>query len=60
MGKIDKDAFPAPDEMVRKTVEFEPPQTPLETMIADIWSTILHLKKVGRKDSFFRIGGHSI
>lgn len=59
-GKIDKDAFPTPDEMVRKTVDFEPPQTPLETMIADIWSTILHLKKVGRKDSFFKIGGHSI
>ena len=60
-GKIDRKALPAPDHL-RPDLEasFVAPRTPIETMMADIWSQILQLEKVGIHDSFFTIGGHSL
>lgn len=59
-GKVDQKALPNPQETLRDAVPFQPPETPLEILIADIWATILHLDQVGRQDNFFLIGGHSI
>jgi acyl carrier protein len=36
------------------------PQTPIEKAIARIWSSVLHLERVGIHDNFFHLGGHSL
>ena len=40
--------------------DFEPPKTPMEISIAEIWQEALELKRVGRHDNFFDLGGHSL
>jgi amino acid adenylation domain-containing protein len=60
-GKIDRQALPAPDHS-RPDLEgaFVAPRTPIEEMIAAIWSQVLKLEKVGIHDNFFSLGGHSL
>ncbi|HEX6717639.1 MAG TPA: amino acid adenylation domain-containing protein [Pyrinomonadaceae bacterium] len=60
-GKIDRKALPAPDH-ARPDIEavFAAPRTPIEEMIAAIWSQVLKLEKVGIHDNFFSLGGHSL
>jgi len=60
-GKIDRKALPAPDH-ARPDIEgaFVAPRTPIEGMIAAIWSQVLKLEKVGIHDNFFSLGGHSL
>ena len=41
-------------------VVYTAPSTPVEEMLADIWTSILNLDSVGTKDNFFKIGGHSL
>ncbi|HJT27199.1 MAG TPA: HAD-IIIC family phosphatase [Pyrinomonadaceae bacterium] len=41
-------------------VVYTAPSTPVEEMLADIWTSILNLDRVGIKDNFFKIGGHSL
>lgn len=60
-GKIDKKALPDPDRDQRLSEkEFVPPATSLEVEIAEIWSEILHIDKIGLTDNFFELGGDSI
>ncbi len=42
------------------TVPYEPPRTPLERRLAEIWSEMLNVPKVGINDNFFDLGGHSL
>ncbi|MEG3959207.1 amino acid adenylation domain-containing protein [Microcoleus sp. herbarium2] len=60
-GKVDRKALPSP-EMARLEVEttFAAPRTPIEEMLALIWSDILGVKQVGIHDNFFELGGHSL
>ncbi len=39
---------------------FVAPQTPIETMLAAIWTEILQLERVGIHDDFFALGGDSL
>lgn len=39
---------------------FRQPSTETELLIADIWQTVLRVKKVGADDNFFDLGGHSL
>ncbi|MBY0461909.1 MAG: amino acid adenylation domain-containing protein, partial [Alphaproteobacteria bacterium] len=60
-GKIDKKALPSPDLVIRQTKEeYVRPQTLLQQQLADIWSQVLRIEKIGIDDNFFRIGGDSI
>jgi amino acid adenylation domain-containing protein len=60
-GKIDRKELPAPDQTRPDIAEaFAPPRTPIEEMLAAIWSQTLRLEKVGIHDNFFNIGGHSL
>jgi thioesterase domain-containing protein len=59
-GKLDRDALPAPDASPKTRDDFVPPETPLEKKLAEIWATVLNLERVGRKDNFFDLGGHSL
>lgn len=60
-GKIDRKAFPAPDDsqaVVR--ADYTPPENEMEEIIAEIWKQALGIQKIGREDRFFDIGGHSL
>jgi amino acid adenylation domain-containing protein len=60
-GKVDRKALPAPD-VSRPELEqaFIPPQTPVQIALAEIWTQVLGLEKVGILDNFFELGGASI
>jgi amino acid adenylation domain-containing protein len=57
-GKVDKRSLPAPNRQQNRT--FVPPQTPIETQLAQIWGQVLNLDRVGLNDNFFELGGHSL
>jgi len=59
-GKVDRRALPAPDlERSRLETKFVAPRTPVEKVLAKIWSEVLGLVCVGVHDNFFDLGGHS-
>ncbi|PHM46120.1 Amino acid adenylation [Xenorhabdus mauleonii] len=59
-GKIDRRAFPAPDQSAIVTRSYEAPQGETETVLAQIWQNLLGLERVSRHDHFFELGGHSL
>jgi acyl carrier protein len=60
-GKIDRRALPTPDlERSRLETKFVAPRTPVEKILAKIWSEVLGLERVGVHDNFFELGGHSL
>ncbi|MBD2128004.1 amino acid adenylation domain-containing protein [Microcoleus sp. ZQ-A2] len=60
-GKIDRRALPAP-EQTRPELEgiYVAPRTSIEAQLAEIWTKVLGLEKVGIHDNFFDLGGHSL
>jgi amino acid adenylation domain-containing protein len=60
-GKVDRQALPAPDQ-TRPEVEstFIAPRTPIEELLASIWTRVLGIEQVGVHDNFFELGGHSL
>jgi acyl-coenzyme A synthetase/AMP-(fatty) acid ligase len=59
--KIDRTALPAPDtDFVENGHEFEAPATEMEENLAELWTELLDLPRVGRRDNFFESGGHSL
>jgi amino acid adenylation domain-containing protein len=44
----------------RQKPEFVAPRTPIEERLANIWSDVLHVERVGMFDNFFDLGGHSL
>jgi amino acid adenylation domain-containing protein len=60
-GKLDRRALPAPDSTRPSAGKvFQPPRTPQEVTLAEVWAEALHLDRVGIYDSFFELGGDSI
>ncbi len=59
-GKLDRKALPAPDETALLSREFEAPQGNVEIALAQIWSEVLKVERIGRHDHFFELGGHSL
>jgi acyl carrier protein len=59
-GKIDRKKLPEPEWNLKIGLEYVPPRTPTEKILAEIWKSELGLEKVGIKDNFFLIGGDSI
>ncbi|MEG5092537.1 amino acid adenylation domain-containing protein [Microcoleus sp. B13-B4] len=59
-GKVDRRALPAPDLRPELEEFFVAPRTPIEEMLASIWSNILLIDSVGVHDNFFTLGGHSL
>ena len=60
-GKIDRRALPAPDGS-RRPEDGIPiaPRSSIEERLAAIWSSLLHIERVGVHDNFFALGGDSI
>lgn len=60
-GKIDYHALPAPENLhPQRAEDYVAPQTNLERIIATIWQDVLAVEKVGVRDNFFDLGGHSL
>ena len=56
-GKVDRAALPAPGAT---RTAFIAPASPLERRLADLWSEVLGVERVGLGDDFFALGGDSI
>lgn len=59
-GKLDRRSLPAPALTASSHASSEPPATPTEKWLADIWSGLLGIRSIGRDESFFELGGHSL
>ncbi|MFG6175962.1 amino acid adenylation domain-containing protein [Halomonas sp. THAF12] len=57
-GKIDRKALPAPE--LAGEAEYVAPEGATEEALAEIWSEVLDVARVGRHDNFFELGGDSI
>ena len=58
-GKIDWASLPDPGRE-KQTAGHVPPRDPVETKLAEIWTTVLGLENPGVQDNFYELGGHSI
>jgi amino acid adenylation domain-containing protein len=58
-GKIDKARLPAP-QLPAAGAALVPPRTVLETVLVDMYATVLGHEQAGAADSFFDIGGNSL
>ncbi len=59
-GKVDRKALALRDVSLETLESYVAPQTQTERLIAQLWSEILNIEKVGRNDHFFDLGGHSL
>ncbi|WP_319925649.1 non-ribosomal peptide synthetase [Xenorhabdus littoralis] len=59
-GKLDRQAFPAPNQSAAVIHSDEAPIGDIEITLAQIWQELLRLEQVGRHDNFFVLGGHSL
>ncbi|MGB5977613.1 MAG: amino acid adenylation domain-containing protein, partial [Cyclobacteriaceae bacterium] len=59
-GKVDKHALPKPGEALLKAVTYEAPATETEEKLETIWQEVLGISPIGRKASFFALGGSSL
>ncbi|MDA3664239.1 amino acid adenylation domain-containing protein [Mycobacterium xenopi] len=57
-GKLDRRALPAP--RYTDADRYQPPATPTEQILADIYAQVLALQRVGVEESFFDLGGDSL
>ncbi|HVK86707.1 MAG TPA: non-ribosomal peptide synthase/polyketide synthase, partial [Kofleriaceae bacterium] len=59
-GKLDRAALPVPDDAALARDRYEAPRTPLEELLAGIWSELLGVERISRSANFFDLGGHSL
>ncbi len=58
-GKIDRTALPEPDAAAAAGA-FRAPRTLIETVVVDMYATLLKAEQVSVEDSFFDLGGNSL
>lgn len=60
-GKLDRESLPDPNfDQTAEPKNFVAPTTELEIQLAQVWSEILAVDKIGLHDNFFDLGGHSL
>ncbi|HEX3531511.1 MAG TPA: non-ribosomal peptide synthase/polyketide synthase, partial [Thermoanaerobaculia bacterium] len=60
-GKVDRASLPALDAAgLESSSERVAPRTPVEEILASIWSEVLGVTGLGVYDNFFDLGGHSL
>jgi hypothetical protein len=59
-GKLDRSALPAPVPAGAERGIDDPPRTPTERLVAELWGEVLGGTDFARTDSFFSLGGDSL
>jgi amino acid adenylation domain-containing protein len=60
-GKVDRQALPTPEPgRQEREAPYQPPRSPTETTLAEIWATVLRVDRVSVEDNLFHLGGHSL
>ncbi|MBC9908991.1 non-ribosomal peptide synthase/polyketide synthase [Chitinophaga varians] len=59
-GKINKRALPEADLSALGGATYVAARNLTEQQLADIWSSLLQVEKIGIHDNFFELGGHSL
>jgi acyl carrier protein len=61
-GKVDRKALPTPEggRLEAERQEYVEPRTQVEQTLAGLWAEVLGLERVGARDNFFSLGGHSL
>jgi amino acid adenylation domain-containing protein/non-ribosomal peptide synthase protein (TIGR01720 family) len=59
-GKVNKAALPEPKEFIVSDKEYVGPVGEIEALLADVWSEVLNVRKIGVNDNYFTLGGDSI
>jgi len=57
-GKLNRQSLPEPEIKIGK--DFIAPRNEIEKNLADVWSAVLGVNKIGINDNFFILGGDSI
>jgi pristinamycin I synthase-3/4 len=58
-GKLDRRRLPLPESPVNPQT-YSAPRVPEEEVLCEIFAQVLGVERVGVKDNFFEIGGHSL
>ncbi|RBL90282.1 non-ribosomal peptide synthetase [Chitinophaga flava] len=59
-GKVDKTRLPSPAEQASGGAVYVAPTNDIEQQLVDIWQEVLEKERIGIKDNFFDLGGHSL
>ncbi len=60
-GKVDRKVLMAMEMVAPESEgEYVAPRTPIEEVLAEIWSEVLGREPIGVRDNFFDLGGHSL
>jgi amino acid adenylation domain-containing protein len=60
-GKLDRYRLPDPFLVAERRTRYVDPADPLEQLLADVWSDVTGVGRVGTADDFFtELGGHSL
>jgi hypothetical protein len=57
-GKLDTRRLPPPQASTEHA--YVAPRSPVEQTLAEIWSQLLRVERIGIHDNFFELGGHSL
>ncbi|MEC4885101.1 MAG: amino acid adenylation domain-containing protein, partial [Scytonema sp. PMC 1070.18] len=58
-NKVDRRALKAPNQLYTQA-DYIAPRNPIEEALVEIWQELIKVEKVGIKDNFFDLGGHSL
>ena len=60
-GKVDRRALPPPEgARAGWRAPYASPRTPVEAMLCELWAQVLGVERVGIRDNFYDLGGHSL
>ncbi|MFD3658916.1 AMP-binding protein, partial [Streptomyces sp. NPDC058620] len=59
-GKVDRTALPIPETVRSTSTEYTAPSGEAEELLAEIWSEVLGIERIGAHDNFFELGGNSL
>jgi len=60
-GKVDRQRLPVPEAMLdAREAEYVAPRDRLEWEVAQMWEEVLGVPRIGVRDDFFNLGGHSL
>ncbi|RPK07111.1 Malonyl CoA-acyl carrier protein transacylase [Bacillus subtilis] len=59
-GKVNVKALPEPKQNIQLGMKYTSPSNRTESVLIEIWQTILGVDRIGVHDNFYDLGGHSL